>query len=410
MKAVVLTIGTELLRAGRPDANSVWLVDRLLEDGVPTVWRAAVEDDVEAIAGLVRRALGDAELVVTTGGLGPTDDDRTREALAAAIGAPLERDPEADRAVAARFLSRGRTPTPAQSRQADRPRGAAWIENALGSAPGILIARDGRWLAALPGVPAEMKAMYRSGIVPRLSAAGALPVARRVLRVAGRPESQVDDAVKDLYATPQTETTILASAGTVELVITARGASRAEAGARLDALEAAIRGRLGRDLFGRDHDTLASVVGGMLAARGASVAVGESCTGGLLGGAITEVPGSSAWFRGGLVCYDDDLKRRLAEVPDAVLRVHGAVSEPVARALAAGARRAARADFGLGITGIAGPGGGTEAKPVGTVHVALDDGGPGRAVKLDWPGDRDLIRRRAVAVALDLLRRRLLDG
>jgi len=169
-----------------------------------------------------------------------------------------------------------------------------------------------------------------------------------------------------------------------------------------------MRERLGRDVHGTGDDTLASVTGRLLAERSATVAVGESCTGGLLGAALTDVPGSSRWFRGGIVAYADDVKSALAGVPAELIRAQGAVSEEVARALASGARRACGATFGLGITGIAGPDGGTPDKPVGTVHVALDDGGPGRAVRLDWPGDRDLVRRRAVAVALDLLRRRLL--
>jgi len=177
---------------------------------------------------------------------------------------------------------------------------------------------------------------------------------------------------------------------------------------RLATLADAMRARLGTDVYGTDDESLALVVSRLLVARGATVAVGESCTGGLLGAALTDVPGSSAWFRGGLLCYANDLKTSLAGVPDELLRAHGAVSEPVARALALGARNACSADFGLGVTGVAGPDGGTADKPVGTVHVALADGGVGRAVKLDWPGDRDLVRRRAVTVALDLLRRHLL--
>jgi nicotinamide-nucleotide amidase len=311
--------------------------------------------------------------------------------------------------IEALFTMRGRTVGPRQALQADRPRGASWIDNPLGSAPGFWLERAARVLAALPGVPAEMMAMFDASVAPRLLAASGRALARTTLRIAGRPESYVDDLVRDLYATPHTETTILASAGSVELLLTARGTGRDEARARLAALADAMRARLGLDLFGADDDTLPAVVGRLLAARGASVATAESCTGGLLGGALTEVPGSSAWYRGGLVCYADDLKVALARVPDELVRVHGAVSEPVARALASGARDVCGADFGIGITGVAGPDGGTADKPVGTVHLAVADGGSGRAVKLDWPGNRALIRRRAVTIALDLLRRRLLD-
>jgi nicotinamide-nucleotide amidase len=254
-----------------------------------------------------------------------------------------------------------------------------------------------------------MKAMFEASLAKRVLAFGSGALARITLRIAGRPESTVDDTLRDLYHTEGTETTILSGAGTVDLLLTARGDDRAGARSRLASLEGRMRERLGSDLYGAGDDTLAAVVGRLLGARGATVATAESCTGGLLGGAFTDVPGSSAWFRGGFVCYANDLKPSLAGVPAGLILEHGAVSETVARALAAGARRTCAADFGLGVTGIAGPDGGTADKPVGTVHVALDDGDVGRAVKLEWPGDRDLIRRRAVAAALDLLRRRLLD-
>jgi nicotinamide-nucleotide amidase len=409
MTAVVLAVGSELLRTGRRDTNGDWLVGRLLDLGIETRWRSAVDDDVVRIARLIRAAREDAGVVLLTGGLGPTEDDRTREALAYAFDAPLTRDPDMARWITSMFTARGRVAGPRQWRQADRPRGASWIDNMLGSAPGLLIERDGRMLAALPGVPAEMKAMFDASLAPRLAAWDGGALARTTLRIAGRPESWVDELVRDLYGTSGTETTILASPGSVELLVTARGADAAEAQARLAGLTQAMRARLGIDLYGVDGETLAGVVGRLLVARGATVATAESCTAGLLGAALTEVPGSSGWFRGGVVCYADDLKTSLAGVPAALLSAHGAVSEPVARALAYGARVACSADFGLGITGVAGPGGGTPAKPVGTVHIALADGDAGRSVTLDWPGDRELIRKRAVMVALDLLRRRLLS-
>jgi nicotinamide-nucleotide amidase len=408
MTAVILAVGSELLRPGRRDTNGEWLVGRLLDFGIETSWRSAVDDDVLRIARLIGAAWEDAGVVLLTGGLGPTEDDRTREALARAFDAPLMRDPAMTRRIASLFSARGKVAGPRQARQADRPRGAAWIDNTLGSAPGLLIEREGRIVAALPGIPAEMRAMFDASVAPRLATLAGGALARTTLKIAGRPESWVDDLVRDLYGTNGTETTILASAGSVDLLLTARGADAPAARAGLEALEGAMRARLGIDLYGADDETLAGVVGRLLAARGATVAVAESCTGGLLGAALTDIPGSSAWFRGGLVCYADDLKSSLAQVPDGLLRAHGAVSEAVALSLAEGARKACSADFGLGVTGVAGPGGGTADKPVGTVHVALADAGAGRGVKLDWPGDRELIRRRAVTVALDLLRRRLL--
>ena len=408
MTAIVLAVGSELLQPGRRDTNGEWLIGRLLDCGIETSWRAAVADDVSRIARLIRGALDDADVVLLTGGLGPTEDDRTREAIAAALDAPLERDPTMTRWITSLFSARGRVAGPRQWRQGDRPRGGTWIENPLGSAPGLLFEHEGRLLAALPGVPAEMKAMFDASVAPRLRSRSGGALARATLRIAGRPESFVDDLVRDLYGTEGTETTILASPGGVELLLTARGADAAKARERLAALAGAMRARLAIDCYGADDETLAGVVGRLLAARGATVATAESCTGGLLGAALTDVPGSSAWFRGGLVCYADDLKTSLALVPVALLRAHGAVSEPVARAMAEGARTACATDFGLGITGVAGPSGGTVDKPVGTVHVALASADTGSAVKLDWPGDRELIRRRAVTVALDLLRRRLL--
>jgi nicotinamide-nucleotide amidase len=406
--AVVLAVGSELLTPGRRDTNAEWLIARLFDLGIETSWRAMIGDDVLRIAENVRAAWTHADVVLVTGGLGPTEDDRTREALAQAFDAPLSRDEEMARRIVARLTGLGRIASPRQALQADRPAGAAWIENPLGSAPGILIERGGRLLGALPGVPAEMKAMFDASLAPRLSSHGGGTLVRTTLRIAGRPESYVDDLVRDLYGAFGTETTILASVGSVELIVTARGSTGADARSRLAKVAGTMRDRLGPNLYGTGSETLASVVGGLLAARGATVATAESCTGGLLGGALTDVPGSSGWYRGGLVCYANDLKTSLAGVPETLLHAHGAVSEEVSRALAAAARRVGAADFGLGVTGIAGPSGGTADKPVGTVHVALDDGGLGAAVKLDWPGDRDLIRRRAVAAALDLLRRRLL--
>jgi nicotinamide-nucleotide amidase len=406
--AVVLAIGSELLRPGRPDTNAEWLIARLADLGIETSWAVRIEDDVDRIRDVVRAATASAPVVIVTGGLGPTDDDRTREAIADALGAPLVRDQEMARRIASVFLARGRVPGERQARQADRPQGAAWIDNPIGSAPGLLIERDGRILAALPGVPAEMKAMFEAGLAPLLRSAGTAALARTTLRISGRPESWVDDLVRDLYETPGTATTILASSGTVELLVSAEGQSPEAAAARLEELASAMRARLGVDRYGENDDTLPGVVGQLLLARSATVATAESCTGGLLGAALTDVPGSSAWYRGGVVCYADDLKMSLAGVPADAIAAAGAVSEPVAVALAEGARRVCRSTYGLGITGIAGPSGGTRDKPVGTVHIALAGPDGGRTVKLDWPGDRDLIRRRATTAALDLLRRRLL--
>ncbi|HEX5042833.1 MAG TPA: competence/damage-inducible protein A [Candidatus Polarisedimenticolaceae bacterium] len=404
----LIAVGSELLRFGRRDGNGDWLLEELSRVGAEVLGRAQVDDDAARIASQVDAAAGRAGLVVLTGGLGPTEDDRTREALAAWWGKPLLRDPALLRELRERFARFGRTPSPEQERQADLPEGAIALANPVGSAPGILLARGEVQVVALPGVPAEMRAMVEAHLLPlaRRRAAGAV-LRTRVLHVAGRLESEVDAAVADLYAGEGTVLTILAGAGEVHLGMRAEGQSIAVADARLVSLEAELRARLGEDVYGADQDTLASVAGASLARRGETLAVAESCTAGLLAGAVTAVAGASGWFRGGLAVYADDLKVALAGVPEELLLRHGAVSAQVAEALSAGVRARLRADWGLGVTGIAGPGGGSADKPVGLVFVALSGPTGGKVRRLLLPGDRDLVRRRSVAVALDLLRRAL---
>lgn len=408
LAAELIAVGSELLRYGRRDGNGDWLLERLAEAGVDVVARALVDDDAGRIASQVDAATRRAGLVVLTGGLGPTEDDRTREALAAWWGRPLRRDPELLRELRERFGRFGRTPSPAQERQADLPEGAVALDNPVGSAPGLLLSRGDVQVVALPGVPAEMRAMAEAHVLPlaRRRAAGAA-LRTRVLHVSGRLESEVDAAVADLYEGEGTVLTILAGAGEVHLGLRAEGPDAEVAEERLRTLDAELRVRLDRDVYGADRDTLAAVAGAALARAGQTLAVAESCTAGLLAAAVTAIPGSSAWFRGGLAVYADDLKTTLAGVPEELLHRHGAVSAPVAEALAAGARTRLRADWGLGITGIAGPGGGSADKPVGLVFVALSGPAKEKVRRLHLPGDRDLVRRRAVSVALDLLRRAL---
>ncbi|HET9300377.1 MAG TPA: competence/damage-inducible protein A [Candidatus Polarisedimenticolaceae bacterium] len=408
LAAELIAVGSELLRFGRRDGNGDWLQERLAEAGVEVLARALVDDDAGRIASQVEAASRRAGLVVLTGGLGPTEDDRTREALAAWWGRPLQRDPELLRELGERFARFGRTPSPAQERQADLPEGAVSLPNPVGSAPGLLLSRGEVEVVALPGVPAEMRAMAEAHVFPlaRRRAAGAA-LRTRVLHVSGRMESEVDAAVVDLYEGEGTVLTILAGAGEVHLGLRAEGSDAGMAESRLMSLDASLRARLQHDVYGADQDTLASVTGASLARAGQTLAVAESCTAGLLAAAVTAVPGSSAWFRGGVAVYADDLKTTLAGVPEDLLRRHGAVSAPVAEALASGVRTRLGAHWGLGITGIAGPGGGSTDKPVGLVFVALSGPAVEKVRRLHLPGDRELVRRRAVAVALDLLRRAL---
>ncbi len=407
MNAALVAVGSELLIAGRTDTNGAWLADRLARIGIATVLRIAVGDDVAAIAAAVRTGLDAADVVLLTGGLGPTEDDRTREAVAIAVGADLERDPEQVEVLRRRFESRRRSFHPTQARQADRPRGSEWLPNPVGSAAGLAARLGGKLVAAMPGVPAEMRAIWERSLEPRLARLpGRAALARRVLKIAGRTESSVDVAVRDLYAAPGLTATILAGIAGIELHLVVTGSDPADAAARLEDLDRAFAERLGDDLFGRDDELLAAVAGARLRAAGLTVATAESCTAGLLAGEITRVPGSSTWFRGGLVVYDDALKVELAGVSPETLASQGAVSEAVARELERGARARCRADVGVGITGIAGPGGGTADKPVGLVHVAVGDGAGVEHHVLRLPGARELVRGWTVTFALDRVRRR----
>ncbi|HXV77551.1 MAG TPA: CinA family nicotinamide mononucleotide deamidase-related protein, partial [Candidatus Polarisedimenticolaceae bacterium] len=335
-------------------------------------------------------------------------DDRTREAIARAIGVPLERDEDQVGRLRRLFDSRKRPFSAEQCKQADKPAGADWIENELGSAPGIRCPVGRATVVALPGVPAEMQRMFDQSVVPWLADRVSGRPARRTLKVGGRLESSVDRQLRDLYGVDGVDVTILAGSEGIELQLAARADSADEARRAIERLERRIRDRLGDDLYGVDDETPAEIVGRMLRERGLTVATAESCTAGLLAAAITEVPGSSAWFRGGIVVYHDDTKERFLSIPRAMIDRHGAVSEEVGRALAAGVRREFAADVGLGVTGIAGPGGGSPDKPVGLVQVALADADGIDSHETHQVGDRRLIRRRTVLYVLDLLRRRLL--
>jgi nicotinamide-nucleotide amidase len=357
----------------------------------------------------IEMAAASADLVVLTGGLGPTEDDRTREALAQALGVPLERDRERVARLRRFFEGRGKAFQPEQEKQADRPSGAKWIDNPVGIAPGIQFRGESALVIALPGVPAEMKRMFDDSVAPLVRLSGTGHLARRVLKIGGRFESSVDAQVRDLYDTSGVEVTILTGREGIELHLLADGDDTGEAQVRVDMLDRELSARLGADLYGRDDESLAEVTGHMLAGCGATVATAESCTAGLLSAMVTDVPGSSSWFRGGLVVYSDDLKVSLAGVEAGILKRHGAVSEEVAKGLAQGVRRRCGADFGIGITGVAGPGGGTEEKPVGLVHVAIAEGDHRTEHwKIQQIGGRELIRRRTVVFTLDRLRRALM--
>jgi nicotinamide-nucleotide amidase len=406
MNAKLIAVGSELLRFGRHDSNGDWITERLQRLGVEVVGRTLVGDDQDRMAREIEAAVGSADVVVLTGGLGPTEDDRTRAALAQALGLELERDEQRVARLRDFFDRRGKEFQPEQGKQADRPLGAEWIDNPLGIAPGILYRRGDGLLIALPGVPAEMKRMFDETVAPLIGQSGEGRLARRVLKIGGRFESSVDAQVRDLYGTPGVEVTILTGSEGIELHLLAEGDDAGEARSRIESLDRELSARLGVDVYGRDDETLAGVTGAILGQHDATVATAESCTAGLLAATLTAVAGSSRWFRGGLVVYSDDLKVSLADVGAETLEAHGSVSEEVARSLAQGARRRCGADYGIGITGIAGPGGGTVDKPVGLVHVAVAaDGLRTEHWRLQQIGGRELVRRRTVVFALDRLRR-----
>lgn len=402
MRGAVLAVGDELLLGDIVNGNAAWLGEALAAVGVAVVHSAMVGDDVPRLARALRRALEDADVVVVTGGLGPTGDDLTRDAVALVAGVPLDRSPEIEEQLRARFRAYGYEMPPDVLRQADVPRGATVLDNPVGTAPGLRLELDGRLVVALPGPPHELQAVARTGVLPDLARRTGTVVTTRTLRCAGLGESNVAERVEAAVQVPDgVDLAYLAGSGIVRVRFTTSGDP-----AVLEPLVAACDAALGDAVWGHDDETLPQVVGRLLAGRGQTVATAESLTGGLVAAALSERPGSSATFRGGLVPYATDAKGVVAGVPQPVLDEHGAVSEPTARALAEGARARLYADWGLAATGVAGPDQ-QEGKPVGTVHVAVagPDGTAVRTVRL--PGDRDRVRALAVTTALDQLRRAL---
>lgn len=412
--AEILAVGTELLTPYRVDTNSLFLTGRLNDLGIDVRAKGVVGDARTELSALLRQALGRVDLAITTGGLGPTDDDVTREAVADALGIALVEDAEVLDRLRRRFAARGVPMAAINRRQAQVPAGAVPLANAVGTAPGLWIETGDRIVVLLPGPPRELEPMFDGAVRPRLDPrTGGRRVRRRVIKLTGRAESQVDEVAHPIYSafragpTP-IETTILATPGRIELHLSARSADVAAADAALEAAVEQVASALEPFVFSVDGRTLEQVVGGLLDERGLHVAAAESCTGGLVMGRLTDVPGSSTWFLGGVVAYDNDVKVRELGVPLDVIGRHGAVSEPVAAAMAAGVRARFGADLGIGVTGIAGPTGGTAAKPVGTVVVAVD--GPASRVRtFRFPGDRRAVRAHSVAAALDMARRALLQ-
>jgi len=400
----ILSTGDELLTGQLVDTSSTWLMDRLWDLGVMVRRKTLVGDDRADLDAALRETTGRADLVVMSGGMGPTEDDLTSEAVAAALGVPLELDAASLATIEERFRRFGRAMTPNNAKQARFPRGAQVIANRFGTAPGFAVRLGRAELICLPGVPLEYRGLCDEWVLPRLAARlGDVPAAGLV-KLFGVPESHADHAMRSIMDDP-------ANAGVrfgyrahwpeVHVKWTVPGPDAAVRAARI---RAAVRDVFGDSVWGEGKDELPDLCVARLAARGERLAVAESCTGGLLAELVTRVPGASAVFDLGVVAYADEMKERVVGVPAPLLAAHGAVSEPVARALAEGARRIGGAAWGVGITGIAGPTGGTPEKPVGTVHLSVAGAAGTEAAHRTYRGDRERIRRQAAYEALNLLR------
>jgi nicotinamide-nucleotide amidase len=410
MKAEVIGIGTEILLGEIANTNAREISVMLTEAGVDVLNHQAVGDNVLRIADAFRLALSRADVVIGTGGLGPTDDDVTREGLSAALGVPLRRVPEIEAHLRARFEAMGRDMPGSNLRQADVPEGARYLLPELGTAPGLIVERDGRRVYVVPGVPAEMRHMMEHDIIPELSALTGATIRSRVLRCTGIAEAKVGELLADLFASSTNPTiAYLAGGGEVRIRLTAKAGTAEEAEALLAPLAEEIRRRLGVAVFGEDHEELEAVVGRLLDDRELSLACAESLTGGLLAARVVSVPTASKHFSGGAVVYSPDSKRDVLGVSQETIDGPGTVSEECAREMARGARRLFTADVALALTGVAGPEE-LEGKPPGTVWIGLAAPDREEARTFVAPGDRDQVRRFATQAALDLLRRYLLGA
>lgn len=412
MLAEIIAIGSELLGADRLDTNSLFLTRELAAMGIQVVRKSVMPDDRDALASALRESCQRVSLVLCSGGLGPTEDDRTRSAAALALDCGLVRDPFAVTRLRAHFKRRRRPMAAINLRQADRLDAAEWLLNPLGSAPGQWCPTPLGFLVLLPGPPRELQHLFATQVRPRLLAlAPGCSFYTRVLSIVGLSESEVDALAAPIYREcSNPATTILSTAAPqIELYFQARGRTLPQAQAQADAIAHRVCQVLGDAVFSRDQQSLAAVVGGLLIARQQTLAIAESCTGGMLGERLTEESGSSRYFLGGVVCYSNAAKRDLVGVRSSTLREHGAVSGACARELAAGICQRMASDWGLSITGVAGPSGGTPSKPVGTVFVGISRAGqPPRAIRFRIPGDRESVRRVSAQYALNQLRLRLL--
>lgn len=415
-RAAVIAVGSELLTPSRTDTNSLFITQALNAIGIDVVFKAIAGDDRAELHALVAYSLDRADLVVSTGGLGPTADDVTREVVAAHLGLPLAEDAAITDAIRRRFDARGWAMPEINRRQAMVPRGALVIANPNGTAPGLWIEHGDKGVLLVPGPPREMRPMVEQMVAERLQArAAGLRLVRRVLKIAGRSESRVEELTQPLYSRwrdwqPSVDTTILAAPGQIELHLSVRGAEVAALETALDRAAGEIEAVLPGDVFSQDGKPIEEVVGALLAARGWHIALAESCTGGLATSRLTDVPGSSGYVERGVVAYSNEAKIEMLGVGVNLLTAFGAVSEPVAQSMAEGIRDRAKVQVGVGITGIAGPTGGSDAKPVGTVCISVVTPQTTMVRTFRFPGNRELVKTFAVFTALDMVRRITLEG
>ena len=418
VSAAIIAVGSELLTPAKIDTNSLFITEQLNILGIDVKAKAVVGDERAQLEHVFRSFLARADLVVFCGGLGPTDDDLTREAVASVLDRPLAEDEAMTAHLRARFASRN-LPMPmpeSNRRQAMVPLGGRVIPNPKGSAPGLWIDHDDRLVLLLPGPPRELRPMLselREG--PLKARSAGVSLLRRVVRVAGRIESHVDEAMHPLYqewerATPPIAATILAVLGSIELHISTRAASREAAAIALESAVAQTVAILGADVYSTDGRLLEAVVGDLLVERGLRIGVAESCTGGLIASRLTDISGSSRYVDQAVVVYSNEAKTELLGVPPDLLREHGAVSEPAALAMAQGIKARARAGVGVGVTGIAGPTGGTPEKPVGTVVVSAVTDAESRVRTFRFFGEREQVKFQASQAALDMVRRMLRES
>ncbi len=411
MRAEVIAVGTEILLGQIVNSDARFLSEELASLGIDVYYHTVVGDNRDRVEEAFAAARARSELIIFTGGLGPTADDLTKETVAEALGLELKLDQAWLEKLKGFYASLNRPMPPQNVKQALIPRGARLLYNDNGTAPGVYIEKAPWTVILLPGPPRELIPMFRDRVSPLLrEKAGSVTIRSRVVKIIGMGESAVEEQVADLVQQQNPTVAPLAHNFEVHLRITAKGSSEEETRALISRVDEELGRRLGPYIYGRDQDTLEKVVGRLLAAGGMTLAVAESCTGGRLADLITNVPGSSRYFLGGVAAYSNEVKEKVLGVEKALLEAEGAVSRGVAEAMASGVRRLLGADYGIGVTGVAGPDGGTAAKPVGLVCLALAGEGFCRSREIFFPGKREAVKGRSAAAALNLLRQELLEG